>query len=210
VRLRTMSVGVVLLTAAIGTATASAQEAAPANARLAEYAQTRRAVAAAPAPSAHTLGLGVRVGGSNAGAGVSFRDFFSGPLGFQMEVLWSSSPGFLTGSDFTTVQFSPSVIYRLKEYKLDAPLTLQPYVGGGLSIIRSSFPTFFIGADGLPVTSDSDTSVGALLYGGVEFFFPKVPRLGVSAEITYASNSDVFGFAIGGPAFTAAAHWYFR
>ena len=58
-----------------------------------------------------------------------------------------------------------------------------------------------------------DTSLGVLLYGGVELFFSNVPNLGVSGEITYTSNDDVvsnFGSAsIGGATFTAAGHWYF-
>ena len=36
-----------------------------------------------------------------------------------------------------------------------------------------------------------DTSVGILLYGGVELFFAKSPNLGVSGELTYNSNDDV-------------------
>ena len=62
---------------------------------------------------------------------------------------------------------------------------------------------------------EDDTSVGVLLFGGVELFFANVPNLGVSGELTYRSNGDIdtgtlLGDAeIGGVKFTAAGHWYF-
>lgn len=161
-------------------------------------------------PNDHQFGAGVRLGGANFGIGGSVRYFFyAGPLGVQAEVS-RHSLDFGT-RDFSSVQFSPSVIYRFREYEFEAPLTLTPYGGIGLSFIHSNFDEdedFF--QDILEV---DDTDVGFLLYGGVELFFDRVPNLGVSGELTFNSNDDIvgggFGTELGGVAFTGAAHWYF-
>jgi hypothetical protein len=154
----------------------------------------------------HQFGVGIRLTPETAGVGGSVRYFFyGGPLGVQGEL-----SGFgvdFGGNDVNSVRFSPSVLYRFVEQKFNGPVSLTPYVGGGLSFVHSNFDEDVFG----PI---DDTSVGVLLYGGVELFFVNVPNLGVSGEITYTSNDDVsspsFGSAsIGGVAFTAAGHWYF-
>ncbi len=155
----------------------------------------------------HQFGAGLRVSAEHTGIGVGARYFFyGGPLGVQAEL--SRFGVDLGRNDFNSVRFSPSVLYRFIEYKFNGPVSLTPYVGGGLSFVHSNFDEaiFPSGLD--------DTSAGVLLFGGVELFFSNVPRLGVSGEITYTSNDDVtvasFGNAsIGGATFTAAGHWYF-
>jgi hypothetical protein len=177
--------------------------------RLAATAQ--QATTATTTPNEHQFGVGVRLGGWGFGIGGSVRYFFyGGPLGVQAEV---SRHGLDFGpSDFSSVQFAPAVIYRFPERTFDAPLSLTPYAGGGLSFIHTSFDD----EDQIfgPNFDPDDTDVGVLLFGGVELFFERVPNLGVSGELTWNSNDDVtslsFGSAsLGGPAFTAAAHWYF-
>jgi hypothetical protein len=113
-------------------------------------------------------------------------------------------------NDFRTVRFAPSVLYRFIEQKFNGPVSLTPYAGAGLSFIYSTFDEDDFGPDFL----DNDTSVGVLLYGGVELFFQNVPNLGVSGELQFNSNDDLddelFGEAnLGGVTFTAAGHWYF-
>ena len=156
--------------------------------------------------SNHQFGVGIRLTPETSGVGGSVRYFFyGGPLGVQGEL-----SGFgidFGGNDVNSVRFSPSVLYRFVEQKFNGPVSLTPYVGAGLSFVHSKFDEDVFG-------SIDDTSVGVLLYGGVELFFSSVPNLGVSGEITYASNDDVsspgLGSAsIGGVAFTAAGHWYF-
>jgi hypothetical protein len=154
----------------------------------------------------HQFGAGVRLSAAHAGIGASARYFFyGGPLGVQGEV--SRFGVDLGRNDFHSVRFSPSVLYRFIEQKFNGPVSLTPYAGAGLSFVHSNFDD-----SGLFPDVD-DTSLGVLLYGGVELFFSNVPNLGVSGEITYTSNDDVvsnFGSAsIGGATFTAAGHWYF-
>ena len=153
----------------------------------------------------HQFGAGVRLSAEHAGIGASVRYFFyGGPLGVQGEI--SRFGVDLGRNDFHSVRFSPSVLYRFVEQKFNGPVSLTPYAGAGLSFVHSNFDEdVFANLD--------DTSLGVLLYGGVELFFSNVPNLGVSGEITYTSNDDVassFGNAsIGGASFTAAGHWYF-
>lgn len=154
----------------------------------------------------HQFGAGVRLDGLD-GIGASVRYFFyGGPLGVQAELAHAGED--FGNLDFDTVRFSPAVIYRFVEYRFNGPVSLTPYLGAGLSFIHSSF------GDEFPVLED-DTSVGVLLFGGVELFFANVPNLGVSGELTYRSNGDIdtgtlLGDAeIGGVKFTAAGHWYF-
>lgn len=183
--------------------------------------------AATPAPSAHQFGVGVRLGGFTFGIGGSVRYFFDGgPLGIQFEI---ARYGLDYGAfgDFSSTRSSPAVIYRFREIVFEAPITLTPYAGGGISIIRSSFDDDFdvedfcleddelceeIFEDIEDETDDSrtNTSTGVLLFGGVELFFEKVPKLGVSGELTFNSNDDIGTASLGGPAFTVAGHWYFK
>ena len=154
----------------------------------------------------HQFGAGVRLDGLE-GIGGSVRYFFyGGPLGVQAEV--SRTGDDIGIFDFSTVRFSPAVIYRFVEYRFNGPVSLTPYLGAGLSFIHSNFDNELLGDD------LDDTSAGVLLFGGVELFFDNVPNLGVSGELTYRSNGDIddtpFGdVSVGGASFTAAAHWYF-
>lgn len=162
----------------------------------------------------HQFGLGVRVYGDQAGIGASARYFFyGGPLGVQAEL---SRHGIDLGrNDFSTVRFSPSVIYRFVEIKFDSPVSITPYVGGGLAFVHSRFDDDFRDEfdDIFDEDLDDDTDVGVLVFGGVEFFFSNLPNLGASAELTFNSVEDrtfgPFEASLGGPSFTAAAHWYF-
>src|SRR4029079_4006895 len=130
------------------------------------------------------FGAGVRLSAAHAGIGVGARYFFyGGPLGVQAEI--SRFGVGLGRNDFNSVRFSPSVLYRFIEHKFNGPVSLTPYAGGGLSFVHSNFDEVVFGS-GL-----DDTSLGVLLFGGVELFFSNVPNLGVSGEITFTSNDDV-------------------
>lgn len=217
----TLMIGLALV--ASGSATAWAQDQPLINARTMfepSTAQPLFAVAklspgqAATAPATtstttmnnHQFGVGIRVSPSENGIGGGVRYFFyGGPLGVQAEV---STVGLdLADHDFDTVRFTPSVMYRFIEYKFDGPVSLTPYVGGGLSFVHSDFDEDIFG-------NMDDTTLGVLLFGGVEIFFVKVPNISVSGELRYVSNDDVdsptFGSAsVGGVRFTASGHWYF-
>jgi hypothetical protein len=173
-------------------------------------AAARRA-ARAPAPTGdHIFGVGIRLGGSNLGAGATLRYFPNGPLGVQAEVSHFGVGAFST--DYSSTQFNGEVLYRLNEIKLEAPLKLQPYAGGGVSFIHTTFPSLpsrCHDSDPLGLL-DSCNSTGVVVTGGVEIFFEQVPKLGVSGAFEFTSNGDFNTISIGGPAFVAAAHWYFK
>ena len=171
---------------------------------LAVAAQTQ-ASPVTTAPNDHMFGLGIRLGGATVGIGASARYFFGGgPLGFQGEV---SRYGHAAGPvNWSSVQFSPAVIYRFRQHQFEGPLSLTPHAGGGLSIVHYSFDESDPLLDPFDV---DDTNVGLLFFGGVELFFRNVPNLGVSGGLTINTNDDVGTAPMGGAAFTAAGHWYF-
>jgi hypothetical protein len=156
----------------------------------------------------HQFGLGIRLGGVAAGGiGASVRYFFGGgPVGFQGEV--SRYGRDLGPVSWSSIQFAPAVMYRFRGYQFEAPLRLTPHAGGGLSIVHYNFNE---DVDPLLEPFDADdTEIGALFFGGVELFFQKAPNLGVSGGLSITTHDGASGASIGGPAFTAAGHWYFR
>ena len=108
--------------------------------------------------------------------------------------------------NWSSVQFSPAVIYRFRQHQFEGPLSLTPHAGGGLSIVHYSFDASDPLLDPFDV---NNTNVGLLFFGGVELFFRNVPNLGVSGGLTINTNGDVGTASMGGAAFTAAGHWYF-
>jgi hypothetical protein len=157
-------------------------------------------------PNSQMFGLGIRLGGVTAsGVGASLRYFFGGgPLGLQAEV---SRYGHGQGPvDWSSVQFAPAVMYRFQRYQFEAPLSLTPHAGGGLSIVHYSFDQDDPLLDPFGV---DDTDIGLQLFGGVELFFRNAPNVGVSGGFTVTTHDNIGTMSIGGPAFTVAGHWYF-
>jgi hypothetical protein len=146
-------------------------------------------------------------GAATGGIGASVRYFFNrGPFGFQGDV--SRYGQDLGPVSWSSVQFAPAVMYRFRGYQFEAPVSLTPHAGGGLSIVHYNFNQ---DVDPLLDPFDVDeTDIGALFFGGVEVFFQKAPNLGVSGGLSITTHDGVGPASIGGPAFTAAGHWYFR
>ena len=207
------TVGIVLLTLATSGAAvvASAQESGATPERQATSVVTvaapaslanafqRRAASAAAAPSEHLFGVGVRAGGYGFGIGGTVRYFLpTSPLGIQAEASRYGVGVAGLGYDYSSTLFDVEVLYRLNEIKIEAPLKLQPYAGGGVAIIRTSYDVL------------SNTSTGAIFTGGVEVFFDQVPKLGVSGAFEFTTNGAFNSVSIGGPAFIAAAHYYLK
>jgi hypothetical protein len=157
---------------------------------------------AAPRTGEHKLGVGVRTGGFGVGIGASLRSWFQPPWGFQVGVSHYGYGDFFNVS-YSSTQITPAVLYEFARIKVNAPLSLRPFVGGGLSIITSSFPY---------LNNPDTTDTGALVVGGVELFFAKVPKLGVSGELEFTPSSSPFVSvsSVGGPGFVALGHWYFK
>jgi hypothetical protein len=207
--LRRHVAGICLLTLAIGgvAARASADDgvenvSAPASLSTVFQGAARRA-AAAPAPTGdHVFGVGLRLGGYSFGVGGTVRYFLMGPWGVQAEASRYGIGVAGLGYDYHTTMFDFEVLYRLNEIKLEAPLKLQPYAGGGVAILRTSFDVLG--------TSSSNNSTGGVITGGVEVFFEQVPKLGVSGAFEWTFAGDFNSVSLAGPAFLASAHWYFK
>ena len=183
--IRRQAVGIYFLTLAIGgtAVVASAEEQRSAPEAQAPPASTVSApaslsaafqgAAASAATSEHIFGVGVRLGGYSFGAGGTVRFFLMGPWGVQAEVsrFGVGVAGF--NYDYSSTMFDAEVLYRLNEIKVDAPLKLQPYAGGGVAIIRTSFyiPAVTIGGTVVPGSSGSNNSTAGVITGGVEVFF---------------------------------------
>ncbi len=152
------------------------------------------------------IGLGIRYGGFTFGYGGTARYFFLNRLGVQFDYT-RLSPKF-GANEFTTDQFSPSIVFRFAEqFVSDAPISLIPYMGGGASILRSSARGGF--------TEDirqalEKTNSGAVVFIGFEVFFDHAPRFGISGEVNYNTNDDVMDANLGGQGATISGHFYFR
>jgi hypothetical protein len=161
--------------------------------------QRRRA---ARRTSEHKLGVGVRIGGFGAGIGASLRSWFQPPWGVQVGVSHYGNGDFFNVG-YSSTQITPALLYEFAPIRVNAPLSLRPFAGGGLSIITSSFPY---------LNNPDTTNTGVLLLGGVELFFARVPKLGVSGELEFTPSANPFASvnSVGGPGFVALGHWYFR
>jgi hypothetical protein len=153
-------------------------------------------------PNEHQLGVGVRTGGYDIGIGASVRSWFQPHWGVQVGVSHYGYGDFF-GVSYSSTQFTPAVLYQFAPVKVNAPLMLRPYVGGGVSIIRSSFSY---------LTNADTTDAGVLVLGGVEIFFDRVPQLGVSGELEFSPSASPYVTlrSVGGAGLVAMAHWYFK
>lgn len=161
-----------------------------------------------------TLGLGGRAGSVTVGVGGSVRYWSHRRFGFQIDVTRASvgidSLGTSVGS--STTQISPAVLYAFPmDYDSSKSTFLQPYVGSGVNIIRSSLST----ETSLPEIQLSDETsssrVGFHAFGGVQVIFNRLPKLGISCDLTYHTTSEPFaGVETGGFGLAIAGHWFVR
>ena len=157
---------------------------------------------AAAGANEHQLGVGVRAGGYDVGIGATVRSWFQPHWGVQVGVSHYGYGDFF-GVSYSSTQFTPAVLYQFAPIKVNAPMMLHPYVGAGISIIRSSFSY---------LNNLDTTNSGVLVLGGMEIFFDRVPQLGVSGELEFAPSASPYATLsnVGGPGFVAMAHWYFK
>jgi hypothetical protein len=166
------------------------------------------------APPSHFIGLGGRLGTSMAtndspnagGFGVTSRIWSRGRLGVQIDATRSTMKNEAAAARVTAVQFTPSVIYSLRD-RLSDYVWLRPYFGGGGAFTRSTLK----GTTPGDLTSVSDNSLGARAFGGAEFTFSAVPRFAVSADLGYLWSQQSFeGYSLDGLGFSLSAHWYVK
>lgn len=130
-----------------------------------------------------TLGIGVCLGGYSFGVGGGLRVWSSDRLGFNACVdHYSIGLGDQFSSfNSSVLQVSPGVFFRLREPERTTDTTFTPYVGGGVSITRSSIDSSFVG---VPLLDYSATSFGGFGLVGVELRFGTAP-IGISAAFGY-------------------------
>ncbi|HET7221428.1 MAG TPA: SH3 domain-containing protein [Vicinamibacterales bacterium] len=166
------------------------------------------------APPSHFIGLGGRLGTSMQttgdsrleGFGITSRIWSRGRLGVQLDATRSTMKSEVSPSRVTAMQFTPSVIYSLRD-RLTDYVWLRPYFGGGGAFTHSTLK----GTTPDDLTSVSDNSLGVRAFGGAEVTFSAVPRFAVSADLGYLWSQQSFeGFALDGLGFALSAHWYVK
>lgn len=157
-------------------------------------------------PPSHVVGLGGVMGGPTLGFGATARTWSRNSLGFQFAVARDSFTGPSTTERFTTTQFSPSVLYALRDRVSDY-VWVRPYIGGGAGLRRQTVSPVAAAAG----ESVSQNSLAIQGFGGGELTFPSVPRFALSADMGYAwVKSPMAGFDDGGVTFSVSGHWYIK
>ena len=172
----------------------------------------RAAAIQRPAPAspvsvtpAHLVGLGGRLGGSTLGYGAGARASLSRRFGIEFEVSRYAPASAVAQQRLTSLQFAPSVLYSLPD-KLTDYVWLRPYVGGGVTVYRSTLSSGTAAA-----LSVSDNRLGRQVFGGTEVTFAAVPRFTLSADYGYRWHQVPFtGFDLGGPGLSMSGHWYVK
>lgn len=202
-------------TAASELTNASAVADAPAMA--AEQRQNPLITAPVPKPMApRRFALGGRVGGSSFGVGGTVRYWVTPAVGVDVLVSRYSVgisdyayAGFVAEASASVLQIAPAVTYRFGEQDPDDDVSVRPYVGGGVSLFRSSFKASAQGYGLRTEESASSSDLGFRGFGGVELFFRSMPRFSVTSDIGYYSVGAPFtGISIGGLAIGVGANWY--
>jgi len=191
--------------------------AAGAPALMAQQRPNPLVTATPPTPSVpRRFALGGRVGGSSFGVGGTVRYWVTPALGIDVLVSRYSVgisdyayAGITAEASASVLQIAPAVTYRFGEQDPDDDVSVRPYVGGGVSLFRSSFKASAQGYGLRTEESASSSDMGFRGFGGVELFFKSMPRLSVTSDIGYYSVGAPFtGISIGGLAVGIGANWY--
>jgi hypothetical protein len=155
-------------------------------------------------PSPHFVGLGARVGGPTMAYGAAARGWGRRPVGAQLNVSRSIFDGVAATGRVTSLQFEPSVLYRLHDTVGDY-VWLRPYVGSGLIFGRQTLSSTTASA------SVDHNQVAAQLFGGGELTFASIPRFTLSADGGYRWAGEPFaGVDQRGAVVSLSGHWYVR
>ena len=152
----------------------------------------------------HIVGIGGRMGTQAlSGFAALGRLWFAGPVGAQLELgrATHTSAAMLR---MKVVDIGVNAMASLPDSVTNA-VWVRPYVGGGMSILRSSLHS----TSGVSIVSDTTRAYQA--FGGAEFTWANVPQLAVSADLRHRWAATPFsGFESGGLGLALAAHWYVK
>jgi hypothetical protein len=127
----------------------------------------------------HQFGIGAGFTATTQGLGGATRYFFNDRFGVDFMASWYSPPARnTTGSIFNA---TPSVIYMLKLPDDLASIDIRPYVGGGLSYVRSTYRPM-----GTIYTGET-SGLGGQVFGGAELTFKDAQFVTISFEGRYYS-----------------------
>jgi hypothetical protein len=163
-------------------------------------------------PATHLIGLGGRVGGPTRGGGSTFgfgataRAWSRDKFGAQLEISHYALTSLEAPGRVTSMQFEPSVLYRLPDHVADY-LWVRPYLGSGVNLRRQTLSTATPGAG----PSVSENQFGLQAFGGGELTFASVPRFALSVDLGYHWVRTSFaGVDLGGPGVSVSGHWYLK
>ena len=161
-----------------------------------------------PGERPHTVGLGGQMGVSNRGGGGGLRYFFGNRLGANFEVAWYR-PRYTATTSGSTFAVLPSIIFMLTDPDPTRDVDIRPYVGGGVSYVRSSRPVTTAPGQ---TTSLRRSGTGGQAFGGVELTFREADYLTISIEGTYYKLpvSYVNANVVGGFNYVLAFHFYLK
>jgi opacity protein-like surface antigen len=152
----------------------------------------------------HIVGVGGRIGTQAlSGFAAMGRLWFARHVGAQLE-LGRATHTNAAMLRMNVTDIGVNAITSLPDLVTNA-VWMRPYVGGGMSIFRSSLRS----TSGVSIATD--TSRGFQAFGGAEFTWANVPQLAVSADLRHTWAAAPYGgFDTGGLGLALAAHWYMR
>jgi hypothetical protein len=162
-------------------------------------------------PATHLIGLGGRVGstrmgGSTLGFGATARAWSRDKFGMQIDMSRSTLTSVAAAGRVTSLQFEPSVLYRLPDHVADY-LWVRPYLGSGINLRRQTLSHATPGAG----SSVSENKFGLQAFGGGELTFAGVPKFALSVDLGYHWVRTSFaGVDLGGPGVSVSGHWYVK
>lgn len=187
----------------------------PASARPAPSTQVAAVSPQGFQPEQKTFGLGGRAGGFSLGMGGSMRYWSGDRIGLQVDLsrfsLGSSTDSGIVkaSAELATWQVAPSVLYGFTPQAGGESVWIKPYVGGGLSLFRSSLSARASAGGEIASLANEETNVGFHGFGGAQLVFKAVPQLAISSDIGYYRGGTPFtGYHIGGTSFSVSGHWF--
>jgi hypothetical protein len=168
-------------------------------------------------PATHLIGLGGQVGstrvggstrmdGSTLGFGATARAWSRDKFGMQLAMSHYTLTSVEAPGRVTSIQFEPSVLYRLPDHVADY-LWVRPYLGSGVNFRRQTLSQ----ATSVAGSSVSENQFGLQAFGGGEMTFAGVPKFALSVDLGYHWVRTSFaGVDLGGPGVSVSGHWYVK